>query len=163
MSTMSTKAGGVFAALIGLLLSPSASAEHWLTLSNTTGPVRILLQDIPAEINGNNMTVKCVTDAEGDCVMSGGATPATATLTCSNCSGLRAGGSANLSWSSTLSVVCVGGSSGPASTAWNGAKVGPSGTQTVPLSAAGAYTLTLACYGSGPWSGVKTLNVTVAP
>jgi hypothetical protein len=157
------KTGWAIAVIAGLMASPLAHAEHWLTLSNTTGPVRILLQDIPAEIDNKNITVKCVTNAQGNCVTSGGATPATATLTCSNCTGLRAGGSANLTWSSTLSVVCVGGSTGPSATTWNGAKVSPSGSRAVPLSTAGTYALTLACYGSGPWSGVKTLNVTVAP
>lgn len=158
------KTGWMIVVMAGLMASSySARAEHWLTLSNTTGPVRILLQDIPAEINDKNITVKCVTNAQGDCVTSGGATPATATLSCSNCNGLRAGGSANLTWSSTLSVVCVGGSTGPSATTWNGVKVNPSGSQAVPLATAGTYALTAACYGSGPWSGVKTVNVTVAP
>lgn len=159
---MIVKVCWVVATMVALM--SSARAEHWLTVHNTPGPVRIRLKEVPASVNGNNMSVTCFTDAVGACVMTGGRISATATLTCSNCGSVRAGGSVNLSWSSTEAVVCYVDSTGPTSVPnWTGVHVAPAGARSVTLPRAGLYQLTLACYGDGPWSGIKVVNVTVAP
>lgn len=137
--------GSVATSNAGLSVGPLSSAGTYVYTLACTGPGG---PSAPA-----NVTVSV-----------GAATPPAAIVSLNAApTSIVAGGSTTLSWSTTNATSCTAANGAPNS-GWSGALPASSaGTTVGPISAAGTYTYSLVCTGSGGDSGLSSVIVNVDP